>query len=162
MNRDVGIRNGRLFQIFIHAAASTDEAALELDRYPRPALQLIVMMRGLGWRSGIVRHPLDTMIGDVLLALLARRNIFAVTLTVDNFWLIAPGVDLNLKVVRRLSRRGHRNDLHRLARGEHAVHAGGADADALLAAAHPQPVEFRTVWKFSENQRDLFLHNSRN
>jgi len=32
---------------------------------------------------------------------------------------------------------------------------------SLLAAAHPEPVELRTIKKFPKDQRDLFLHDSR-
>ena len=54
-----------------------------------------------------------------------------------------------------------RDDLHRLAGREHAVHAGGADADALLAAAHPQAVELRAVEQLAEDQRNLLLDDAR-
>ena len=53
-----------------------------------------------------------------------------------------------------------RHDLDRLAGGQQAVHAGGADADALLAAAHPQAVELRAVEQLAEDQRDLLLEDA--
>ncbi len=49
---------------------------------------------------------------------------------------------------------------NRLAGGEHAVHARRADADALLAAAHPQAVELRAVQQLAEDQRDLLLDDA--
>jgi hypothetical protein len=52
------------------------------------------------------------------------------------------------------------DDLHRLAGGEHAVHAGGRDADALLAAAHPQPVKLRPIEQLAEDQRDLLADDA--
>jgi hypothetical protein len=53
------------------------------------------------------------------------------------------------------------DDLDRLAGRQHAVHAGGADADPLLAAAHPQPMELRAVQQLAEDQRNLLLDDAR-
>ena len=54
-----------------------------------------------------------------------------------------------------------RHDLDRLAGGQQAVHAGRADADALLAAAHPQAVELRAVEQLAEDQGDLLSEDAR-
>ena len=89
--------------------------------------------------------------------LFAGGNIFAVSLSVNDLRLVSLGVDLNLEVMRRCFVRRHGDDLDRLARREHSIHPGGADADSLLATAHPQAVEFGSVQELAENQRDLFL-----
>ena len=54
-----------------------------------------------------------------------------------------------------------RDDLDRLAGRQHAVHAGRADADALLPAAHPQAVEFRAVEQLAEDLGDLVFDDAR-
>ena len=41
------------------------------------------------------------------------------------------------------------------------MHSGGADADALLAAAHPHAVELRAVEQLAEDQRDLLFDDAR-
>ncbi len=99
------IRNGRLLQIFVHAASPALIAPFELDRDARAAVQLPRFRRFLrrGIRSGrIVRYPLNAVIGDVLPALFAGRNVFAFASAVDDLRLIPFGVDLNLEVMRRL------------------------------------------------------------
>ena len=63
----------------------------------------------------------------------------------EDFWTVALGVDLQLVIVRGRPLRDLGHDLHRLAGRQQAVHAGGADADALLAAAHPHTMEVRAV-----------------
>src|SRR5436190_383790 len=88
-------------------------------------------------RTGIVRYPLDTVVGDVPVPLFAGRYIFAVTLAVDDLRMVAPRINLILEIVRRLFLRSHRNDLHGFARCEHPIHTRSTDADSLLAAAHP-------------------------
>ena len=65
--------------------------------------------------------------------------------------------ELNLVVVRRLALRDLRDDFDRLAGGQHAVHAGGADADSLLAPAHPQAMEFGTVEQLPKISGICFL-----
>ena len=54
-----------------------------------------------------------------------------------------------------------RGDRDRLAGGEQAVHARGADADALLAAALLQAVELRAVEQAAEDLRHLLAHDAR-
>ena len=159
MNRDVRIGDRRLLQIFIDAAAPAHVTSFELDGYPRTAPELVMMTR-LFVQSGIMRHPLDSVIGNILVSLFAGRYVFTVAFAVDDLRLVTPCIDLNLEVMRRLFRRRHRDDFHRLTRSEHAVHTGSTDADSLLAAAHPQPMEFRSVEQLAENQRDLFLDDS--
>ena len=88
-------------------------------------------------RTGIVRYPLNTVLGDVPVSLFAGRYIFAVALAVDDLRLVAPRINLNLEIVRRLFLRSHRNDLYGFARCEHPIHTRSTDADSLLAAAHP-------------------------
>ena len=69
-------------------------------------------------------------------------------------------VDLNFVVVGRLVGADLRDDLHRLAGRLHAVHAGRADADALLPAALPQAVKLRAVQQLAEDERDLLLDDA--
>jgi hypothetical protein len=74
--------------------------------------------------------------------------------------LVLLGVDLDFEVVRRGPRPGARGDLHRLAGRELGVHAGRGDADALLAAAHAQPVELRAVEELGEDRRNLLADDA--
>ena len=74
--------------------------------------------------------------------------------------LVLLGVDLHFEVVRRRPRAGARDDLHRLAGGQLRVHAGRRYADALLAAAHAQPMKFRPVEQLGEDPRDLLAHDA--
>src|SRR6185503_13105154 len=101
VNRHVWIGDGRLFQIFVHTAAPTLVTAFELDRDTCAAAHFMVMM-GLLIRNGVVRHPFDAMVRDVLLTFFTGWNIFSVTSAVDNFWHVPSRVDLDFEVVRRL------------------------------------------------------------
>ena len=60
----------------------------------------------------------------------------------------------------RRPRAGARGDLHRLAGGDLGVHAGGGDADALLAPAHAQAMELRAVEELGEDGRDLLADDA--
>src|SRR5689334_9080281 len=102
--------------------------------------------------NGIARYPFDTMVGNVLLAFFTGGNVFAVAFAVDNFRHVPPRVDLDLEVMCRLLWRSHGNDLHRFARRQHPIHARSADTDSLLSPTHPQPMEFRTIEQFSEDE----------
>jgi hypothetical protein len=48
-----------------------------------------------------------------------------------------------------------------LAGGHQAVHPGGGDADALLAAAHLEAVELRAVQQLPEDVLDLLADDAR-
>src|SRR5581483_11596421 len=120
--------------------------ALELDGDASPAAQF--------------GNPFDPVLGDVLLTLFSRWNLFPFAFTVHDFGLIAFGVDLNFEVMRRLPCRRHRDDLYGFAGRQHAVHSRGADTDAFLAAAHTEPVKFRSVQQLSENEWNLFLDDA--
>src|SRR5688572_18373780 len=164
MNGDVRVGDRRLLEVFVHAAAPPLIAAFEFDRDSRSAVQrprrrCLCRVRIL--RRRIVRHPFDAVIADVLMPFLSGRDVFSITFAIDDLGLVALGVDLNLEVMRRLSRRRHGDDLHRLSGREHAVHTRSADADSLLAAAHPEPMELRAVEELSEDQRYLLLDNPR-
>ena len=104
--------------------------------------------------------PLDAVLSDVAAALLVRFDDHALALAVEDFRAVSLGIDLNFVVmgVGPLGNLGH--DLHRLAGGEQAVHAGGADADALLPAAHAHAVEFGAVKQLAKNQRDLLANDA--
>ena len=60
-----------------------------------------------------------------------------------------------------VSRRDLRHDADRFARGQNAVHAGRADADALLAAAHAHSVEFGAVQQLAEDEGNLLFQDAR-
>ncbi len=92
--------------------------------------------------------------------LVAGRDVDAFAAAVENPRLVLLRVDLNLVVVGRLLGVDPRDDLHRLAGGLHAIHAGCRDADALLPAALPQPVKLRAVEQLAENQRNLLLDDA--
>src|SRR5262245_51430647 len=160
VNRHMWIGDSRLFQIFVHAAAPALVAPFELDRDARAAAHFMVMM-GLLIRIGVVRHPFDTMVRDVLLAFFSGWNVFSVTFAVDDLRHVPPRVDLDFEVVRRLPWRSHGNDLHRFARRQHPVHARGADTDSLLSSTHPESMKFRAIEQFSEDERYLFFDNAR-
>ena len=133
-------------QILVDAAAAAGELRFELDRHSR-AVRLI--------------DPLDAVLLAIGFALLTRRNVDAFAVAVEDLRLVPLRVDLNFVVVGRLLRVDPRDDLHRLAGRLHAVHAGRADADALLPAALPQPVELRAVQQLAEDQRNLLFDDAR-
>src|SRR5262245_15739779 len=147
MNRHMRVRNRRLLQIVVHASAAARVPALQFDGDAGSAMEL--------------GYPFDAMVRNVLRTFLAGRNVFTFALTVDDFRLVTLRVDLNLEIVSGFFRGYFRNNLHRLARCEHAVHSGGANPDALLAAAHSQAMKLGSVKQFAEDQRDLLLHNAR-
>src|SRR5262245_30768556 len=134
MNRHMRIRNCRLLQLVVHASAAARVPALQFDGDAGSALEF--------------GYPFDAMVRNVLRTLLAGRNVFPFALAVDDFRLVTLRVDLNLEMVGGFFRGYLRNDLHRLAGCEHAVHSGGADPDALLAAAHSQAMKLGSVKQF--------------
>ena len=90
----------------------------------------------------------------------AARMVPVDLLALEDPGLVLLGVDLDLEVVRRGPRPRARGDLHRLAGRELRVHARRGDADALLAAAHPEPVELRAVQQLGEDRRDLLADDA--
>ncbi len=116
-------------------------------------------------------HLLDVLVdrGAALLvaALDLQRHLGAARvlpvdlLALEDPRLVLLGVDLHLEEVGGRPRAGARDDLHRLAGGELCVHAGRRDADALLAAAHAQPVELRAVEQLGEDRRNLLADDPR-
>jgi hypothetical protein len=149
----MGIGDRRLFQILLDAAPAALELRLHLDRDPRAVVDRFAAV--------VLRDPLDGVLLHQLDARLARRNVDAGPLAVEDFRLVGLGVDPQLGVVGRVPGVDPRDDLHRLAGGEHAIHAGRRDADALLAAAHPQPVKLGTVEQLAEDQGDLLGDDAR-
>src|SRR4029078_10247652 len=89
------------------------------------------------------------------------RNLFALAPAVNDFRLVALGVDLDFEVARWVFERRDRNDLYRLSRGEHSIHSSGADSNSLLAAAHAQTVKLGTVKQLAKDQRDLLPDDAR-
>ena len=85
----------------------------------------------------------------------AARDLPLDLLALEDPRLVLLGVDLHLEVVGRGARAGPRGDLDRLAGRQLGVHAGGRDPDALLAAAHAQPVELGAVEELREDRGDL-------
>src|SRR5262245_4932852 len=75
--------------------------------------------------------------------------------------LVLLGVDLDFEVMGWAPGARARDDLHRLAGRELAVHAGGRDPDALLAAALAQAMELGAVEQLREHPRDLLAHDAR-
>ncbi len=146
VQRDVRVGDGRLLQVFVDAAAAPVILGFQLDRHSRAVIQV---------------DPFDAMLRDILRPLFARRNVVAFAPAVENLGKVLLRVDLNFVVVGRLALRDLGNDLHWLAGREHAVHAGRADADPLLAAAHPQAMELRAVQQLAEDQWDLLFQNAR-
>jgi len=69
-------------------------------------------------------------------------------------------VDLDFKKVSGRPGTGARDDLDRFAGRELPIHAGGGDTDPLLAAAHPHPMELRTVEQFGEDARNMLADDA--
>ena len=145
MNGHVRVGDGGLFEIIVDAAAAALVAGLQLDRDPRAVVQV---------------DPLDPVLLDQFVAQAVGRNLDALAPAVENLGQVPLGVDLDLVVVGRIALGDLRHDLDRLAGGQQAVHAGRADADALLPAAHPHAVELRAVEQLAEDQGDLLLEDA--
>ena len=146
VQRHVGIGHGRLLQVFVDAAAAALVTGLQFDRHARAVIDF---------------DPFDAVLLNVAAALVVGLDDHAFALAVEDLRAVALGVDLQLVVVRVGALGDLRHDLHRLAGREQAVHAGGADADALLAAAHPHAVELRAVQELAENQGNLLAEDAR-
>ncbi len=114
MKRDVRIGDRRLFEIFVDAAAAALKLRFQFDGDARAALHFLRPAHRF-WPAGVVDvvmgHPLDAVLGDVLAALFARRNVDAFALAVEDLGLVPLGVDLDFEVVRRLARADPRDDL---------------------------------------------------
>ena len=101
------------------------------------------------------------MLGHQVGCRLAGRKIDSLPLAIEDLRLVGLRVDPQFVVVGRFLGGDLRDDLHRLAGREHAVHPGGRDPDPLLAATHPQAVELRAVEELAEDQWDLLAHDPR-
>src|SRR6185503_8367014 len=75
--------------------------------------------------------------------------------------LVLLGVDLDFEVVSVGPGARARDDLHRLAGRELAVHSGRRDGNALLAAALTQAMELGAVEQLREHPGDLLAHDAR-
>ena len=91
----------------------------------------------------------------------ALRHVPLDRLLLEDLRLVLGGVDDDLVVVSRLLGRDAGGDADRLAGGQVAVHAGRADADALLASAHLQPVELAAVEQLAEDAGYLLPDDAR-
>src|SRR5262249_36455397 len=156
-----------------HAELDAIGMRLDLARRRRQLLERPREFLGLTLRRHV--RQLDVGIGDdrLLDVLVDRRTALLIPalhlqrhlraarrlpgdlLLLEDAWLVLLGVDLHLEVVRGRACTGARDDLHRLAGSELTVHAGRRDADALLPAALPQPMELRAVQELGEDRRNL-------
>src|SRR5262245_54610754 len=89
----------------------------------------------------------------------------AMVLPIDLLFLKNPrlvffGIDLNFKIVSGRSCASARDDLNRLAGCQLRIHAGGGYADALLPAAHAQPVELGAIEKLCKYRRNLLAYDA--
>jgi len=82
---------------------------------------------------------------DELFALFSWRDIDPFAAPVEDLRLVLLCVDLNFVVVGGFVGADFRDNFYGLAGGLHAVHASGADADALLSATLAEPVELRAI-----------------
>ena len=140
MDRHVRIGDGRLLEVVVDAAAAALVAGLQLDRHPRAVVDV---------------DPLDAVFLDGLAARVVGRDLHAFAAAVEDFGPVPLGVDLDFVVMGR--RRGCETFdmiLTGLPVVSRPYMPGGADADALLPAAHPQAVELRAVEQLAEDQRD--------
>ena len=161
-----------------HAELDTVGVRLDFTRLRRQLLNRPGIFFGLSLR-GVV-DELDVRIGngDLLEILVHRGPPFlvasldfeghlgaAMVLPIDLFSLENPrlvflGVDLDFEVVSGCPRAGARGNLYRFAGCELRIHAGRRYADALLSAAHAQPMEFGPVEKLGEYRRNLLADNA--
>ena len=88
VDRDVRIGDGGLLEVLVHAAAAALVAGLQLDGHARAVVDL---------------DPLDAVFLDGLPARLAGRDLLPLAAAVEDFGLVALGVDLDLVVVGRLA-----------------------------------------------------------
>ena len=155
LEMDPGMRVGdrRLLQVLLDAPAAALELRLHLDRHAGAVVDRLALVVG--------GDPLDRVLLHQLGPDLAGRDLDPLPPAVEDLGLVGLGVDPQLVVVGVIPGAGLGDDLHRLARREHAVHAGGRDADPLLAAAHPQPMKLRAVEELAEDQRDLLADDAR-
>ena len=149
----VRVGDGRLFEILLDAAPAPLKLRLHLDRHAGPVLDRLAAV--------VLRHPLDGVLLHQLGAPLAGRDVDSLPLAVQDLGLIGLGVDPQFVVVGGMLGVDLGDDLHRLAGGEHAIHARRRDADALLAAAHPEAMKLGTVEELAEDQRNLLADDAR-
>src|SRR5688572_28682689 len=92
---------------------------------------------------------------------LSSTMIFPVDLFfLENARLVLLGIDLNFEIVGRRPRAGAGDNLYRFARCQLRIHARSRYADALLPAAHAQPMKVGSVEKLREYSRNLLANNA--
>ena len=148
----MGVGDCRLLEIFLDAAAAALELRLHLDRHAGAVLDRVALV--------VLGNPLDRVLLHQLRAALAGGDVNAFSLAVQDLGLVGLRVDPQFGIVGRVLGIDLRDDLHRLAGREHAIHSRGGDADALLTSAHPQPVKLGAVEQLAEDQRDLFADDA--
>src|SRR5262245_64262139 len=75
-------------------------------------------------------------------------------------WFVFFCIDLDFEVVSGRPRAGARGDLNRLTGCQLGIHAGSGYPDALLPAAHAQPVELGPIEKLCEYRRNLLANDT--
>src|SRR5262249_6648180 len=161
-----------------HAELDTVGVRLDFTRLRRQLLNRPGIFFGLSLR-GVV-DELDVRVGNrdllevfvdgsapLLIASLDFESHLSTTmvLPVDLFFLENPrlvllGIDLDFEVVSGRPRAGARGDLYRFAGCQLRIHARRRYADALLSAAHAQPMKFGPVEKLGEYRRNLLSDNA--
>ena len=141
----VRVRERRLFEVFVDAAATAMVFRLQLDRYPGSARDV---------------DPIEFAVAQNLPAFVVGGNRFAGAVAVEDFRFVRFRVDADDEIRRRFARREFRDDFERFSGRQQAVHPGRADPDPLLTAAHSEAVEFRAVKKFPVNQRNLLRQDT--
>src|SRR5262245_58678949 len=107
MNGHVRVRNRRLLQIIIHAAAAARVTALQLDGDARAAIEF--------------GHPFDAVVRNVLRTFLTGWDVFTFAFAIDDFRLVALRVDFNLEIILWFFWRYYVDDLYLFSIFKHAV-----------------------------------------
>jgi hypothetical protein len=130
----VRIDDGALLEELVHRQPAADVGRLHLDRHARAVRRRgRRLVPGGGGNSGASRVSSSFRIAGLFLRVSIWTSMWCAALP---------------RAVRERMRVA-------CAGGELAVHARGADADALLAARHAQPVEFGAVEQLGEDARNL-------
>ena len=113
----VWVGDRRLLEIFLDTPAAPLELRLHLDRHAGAVLDRVALV--------VLGDPFDRVFVHQLRATLAGGDVDAVSLAVQDLGLVGLRVDPQFGVVGGVLGVDLRDDLHRLARREHAIHARG-------------------------------------
>ena len=128
----VRVGDGGLFEIFVDAGPAALEAGFDGDRDFGAVRRFV---------AGVVEPGIESFVGD-------------------DFGAVFLGVHLELEAMGGLVAGGSAGDADGLAGRQQAVHTRGGDADALLAAAHAEAVEFAAVEEPAKDVGDLGLDDA--